>query len=358
MKNRYRMIALLGLLVFISTVTSGHAAKKYDGQTMQVMVGITPLAAEQVRDYIAPKLKEKWGIEVAVEAVGTSTQIEKIIIMKDNPRVTITGWDAPIGIKAAEMGLCAPISRDKVPNFKQLYDWAFTNVGGELKVLSANLTGIGIIYNEDEFKKNKFTPPTSWLDLWKKEYAGRVSITSPESMWGVATLVTIARLEGGGEKNIEPGFKKLKTLMPNVHTIHTWSSELVKVMQLNEVWVGTTGSNMAPSMREKGYPAKWAAPKEGSPMVNGGFSIVAKAPYQDVAHDFFDIYFSPEFQLRRVRESGVISPNKMIWDMLSAKERENMPISPSMFDKLTQLDWATIDRDRAAWTERWKKEMK
>jgi len=325
---------------------------------MQVMVGITPLAAEQVRDYIAPKLKEKWGIEVAVEAVGTSTQIEKIIIMKDNPRVTITGWDAPIGIKAAEMGLCAPISRDKVPNFKQLYDWAFTNVGGELKVLSANLTGIGIIYNEDEFKKNKFTPPTSWLDLWKKEYAGRVSITSPESMWGVATLVTIARLEGGGEKNIEPGFKKLKTLMPNVHTIHTWSSELVKVMQLNEVWVGTTGSNMAPSMREKGYPAKWAAPKEGSPMVNGGFSIVAKAPYQDVAHDFFDIYFSPEFQLRRVRESGVISPNKMIWDMLSAKERENMPVSPSMFDKLTQLDWATIDRDRAAWTERWKKEMK
>jgi len=44
--------------------------------------------------------------------------------------------------------------------------------------------------------------------------------------------------------------------------------------------------------------------------------------------------------------------------MLSAKEKESMPITPGMLDKLTPLDWTTIERDRGAWTERWKKEMK
>ncbi|MBW2148437.1 MAG: extracellular solute-binding protein, partial [Deltaproteobacteria bacterium] len=207
-------------------------------------------------------------------------------------------------------------------------------------------------YNEDIFKKKGLKPPTSWFDLWREDLKGRVSITALESGWGTAAFVTLARLSGGGEDNIDPGYAKVKTLLPNIHTIHTWSSELAKLLQLGEVWMGTTGSNMGPAMKAKGFPAKWIAPKEGSPMMNGGMSIIANAPYRDVSHDFMNIYFSEEFQLRRIKESGISSPIKTVWEL------NKLSITNKYFDKLIQLDWSKINPARPAWTERWHKEIK
>jgi putative spermidine/putrescine transport system substrate-binding protein len=354
-----RLLTIFGLVTALAlTAVPAEAAKKYEGQTMQVLIGITPLAREQIMEYIAPKLKEKWGIDLAVEPMGSTQIIEKIVVMKDNPRVTIAGWDVPIGLAAADMGLCETIDPEKLPNMKILYDWAISRQNNEVKVLAANLTGIGLIYNEEEFKANKLQPPTSWYDLWKPEYKGRLSITAPESTWGLAMLATFARLEGGSEKNVEPGFAKIKTLVPNVHTIHTWSSELVKLMQLGEVWVASTGSNMGPSMRQQGFPATWVFPKEGAPMANGGNSIVKGSPYQDVAYDFLDLYYSTPFQVIRAKNSGITSPNSEVWGKLDEQDKKSQPIAPESFSKLIDLDWATIAKQKEAWIERWHKEIK
>jgi putative spermidine/putrescine transport system substrate-binding protein len=356
-----RWIGIVGVLLVVvigSSVFLYAAAKKYEGQTMQIMVGITPKAAEQVREDIAPKLKDKYGIEVAVEAQGSTAILEKIILMKDNPRVTIAGWDSPVGARGAEMGLCSKIDISKIPNVKDMYEWALVKQGGDVMVLTTSVVAVGIIYNEDVFKQKGFPPPTSWNDLWKKEYAGRVSIVAPQSTWGLASLVAISRVEGGGEDNVDPGFRKLKTLLPNIHTIHTWSSELAKLMQLGEVWIAITGDNMGPALKATGFPAKWVAPKEGAPMVNGGVSIVANAPYQDVAYDYLNLYYSQDYQLRRVRESGILCAIKTVWDKLTPKEKESLSMTNKDFDKLAQLDWTKIEKNRAAWTERWQKEMK
>jgi putative spermidine/putrescine transport system substrate-binding protein len=355
---KHALRALVLIVCIIGVTATSHGAKKYDGQTMQVMVSISPRAADQVRELIAPKLKEKYGLDIAVEAVGAQEMLEKIVVMKNNPRVSIAGWDVPIGMRAAEMGLCAKIDGDKISHFKDMYDWSIIRYNNEVKVLTTSILGVGIIYNEDEFKKRSFAPPISWDDLWRKELAGRISISTPESTWGQSWLVTWAKMEGGGVDNIDPAFKKVKTLLPNIHTIHKWSSELVKLMQMGEVWMAITGSNISASLRSQGYPSRWVAPKEGAPMVNGGMSIVANAPYQDAAHDFLSLYFSPEFQAVRIRESGTVSALKIMWSKLSPKEIEVLPITEKDFSKLTQVDWIKIDQQRTAWTERWHKEIK
>jgi putative spermidine/putrescine transport system substrate-binding protein len=325
---------------------------------MQVWVGISFRAAEQVREVIAPKLKDKYGIELAVEATGSTAMLEKISVMKENPRITICGWDVPIGARAAEMGLCETIDLQKIPNAKTMYDWCVVRIGGHVKVLTASVIANGILYNADEFQKRGFPAPTSWNDFWRKEYSGRVSIVAPQSTMGLSSLVSIARMEGGGENNIDPGFKKLKTLLPNIHTIHTWSSEMMKLMQLGEVWIGIQSDNIATALRAAGFPAKWAAPKEGAPVVAGGVSIIANAPYQDVAYDYLNLYYSEEFQFRRMRESGSSSAIKAVWERFPQKDKESMSMTDKDFDKLMQLDWAKIEKERGAWTERWQKEMK
>jgi len=356
MKRSRKLLMAVGLVLALAAPS--YADKKYDGQTMQVMVSISPRAAEQVRELIAPKLKEKYGLDIAVEAVGATAQLEKIVVQKNNPRISIAGWDVPVGMRAAEMGLCSKIDTERLTYFKDMYDWSIIRYNNEVKVLTTSILGVGIIYNEDEFKKRGFAPPASWNDFWRKELAGRISINTPESTWGQAWLVTWAKMEGGGYDNMEPAFKKVKSLVPNIHTIYKWSSELVKIMQMGEVWMAITGSNISASLRSQGYPSRWVAPKEGAPMVNGGVSIIANAPYQDAAHDFLNLYFSPEFQLVRIRESGTVSALKSMWGKLSPKEIEALPITEKDFSRLNQVDWIKIEKDRTAWTERWLKEIK
>jgi putative spermidine/putrescine transport system substrate-binding protein len=354
--KRYLALALaLALGLSIVPATRGVAAKKYDGQTMSVYVGISPMAREDIMQYIAPKLKDEYGLSLSAELLGSTTMIQKLIVMRSKPTVTLINWDEPIGIEGCGMGLCAPIDLRRVPNLINLYPWAIDKVNNSPEVLSTGVVGVGLIYNTEAMKGMK--PPTSWNDLWRPELSGRVSITAPESTWGLAMLVMLAKLGGGGANNIDPGFQRLKTLLPHVQTIHTWSSELAKLLQLGQVWLATTGSNMAPALDAQGFPAAWVAPVDGAPMVNGGISIVAHAPYQDAAYTFLNLYFSPEFQALRARHAGLGPTNIRAWSLLSATDRKALPIGPNDLYKLQRLDWVAINEHRAAWVERWHREI-
>jgi len=336
-------------------IGDAFAAKKYEGETMQVILSIQTKVGH-VMEYIAPKLEEKYGIKLKAESAGSTATMLKLVVMKDSPRVSVVFMDAPVASQANDMGLLEAIDLQKVPNSKDLYDWAIIkDKEGEVKILYRMNDAIGLIYNDAEFKRNKWDPPTSWEDLWRKELSGLVSITAPESTFGLSVLVTFARLEGGGEDNIQPGLDKIKSLLPNLHNIHTWSSELTKLFQLNEVVLGTTSCGVAVAMAADGFPAKWVSPKELCPMMPGGISIVKNAPFQDVAHDFINLFLSTEFQLRESQESGLVSANKKVWERLS--ETEKGPINPEAgdFDKFIMLDWTKINENRVDWTERFHK---
>lgn len=349
------LIVMLVLGLFICMIGAAFATKKYEGETMQVYLTIQT-KRERIMEYIAPKLEEKYGIKLTAENAGSNTQVQKLIVMKDNPLVSVVMLEVPAAIKANDMGLLEAIDLQKVPNSKDLYDWAiYKDKEGKVIVLASRLEAIGLLYNDAEFKRNKWDPPTSWEDLWRKELSGLVSITAPEATYGLSVLVTFARLGGGGEDNIQPGLDKIKSLLPNMHTIHTWSSELVKLFQLNEVVLGTTGCNVATRMAAEGFPVKWVAPKELSSMHFGGISIVKNGPFQDVAHDFINLYYSKEFQLIEVQESGITSTHKNVWRGLSETEKGKLPINPEDFSKFTVLDWAKINENRADWTEEFHK---
>ena len=61
------------------------------------------------------------------------------------------------------------------------------------------MSAIGILYNKNAMKE----PPTSWADLWDPANRGRVTMFDYD-----ARMVAIAaRLNGGSEKNPNPGFK-------------------------------------------------------------------------------------------------------------------------------------------------------
>ena len=327
--------------------------------SMQVLLSISPKHRENVMEYIAPRLKQKLGIDLITEVVGSAPMVERITAQMPNPRITIAHWDVAVGLTACDNGLCKPIDLAKVPTAQKLLDWAYTrDAAGETTMLATNVIGIGLLYNEAEFKKNNIPPPTSWDDLTKPALKGRVSIVAPASTWGTALLAHWAKLGGGGETNVEPAFAKVKAMIPAMHTIHTWSSELSNLMQLGEVWMAASGSNMAPSLRSQGLPIRWVVPKEGSPIVNGGVSLVKGAPCEAAAYEYLNLFYSDDFQVMRIRDGGLASPSPSAWDKLSPDEKANMDLTPADFAKLADYDWKRINADRAEWIKRWQREIR
>lgn len=351
-----RVVALCAAVVLAGVLASAApaiTAGKYDGQTMSVYAGISRNVKEDIMAYIAPRLQQKYGLNLSVEPIGSAVMIEKVLAAKDKPPVSVAGWDEPIAIDACNRGLCIPLDPAAVPNAAKLYSWAVDKIGGTPIAVATSVDGPGIIYNMDTFAQNHLKPPASWNDLWRADLNGRVTIPAPESTMGLGTLVMLAKLGGGGETNIAPGFEKVKSLLPHIQRLYTWSSELAQLLQLNEVWMASTQADLGPGMRAQGFPAAWVAPKEGAPMVNGGMSAIANAPFPDAALEYVNLYVSPEFQALRARHGGNVPTNTAAFEQLSPAERSGMAIHPQDFSRMIRMNWTVINRDRAKWVEQW-----
>ena len=238
--------------------------------------------------------------------------VDRLTAQGAGPRVSIVQWDVPIGIAACEKGQCA---RHRYRAGTQSEEAArlgpIKGALGKPVVLTAGVIGVGILYNEEELKKNNLPVPKSWADLKQREYAGRLGITAPQSSMGTAALVMLARINGGGEKNIEPGFRQQRRSCrrtrssPGRRRCRTCSSS-------GDLWLAVNSANIAPALRAKGVPIRFALPSEGSPTANTGMSLVKGSPCEAAAYEYINLYFSDEFQAKRM-ESGTPSPSKDAW---------------------------------------------
>lgn len=351
-----KVLTLGCALALLVGVNSASFAQAQQCRSMQVLLGITPKHRDNVMSFIAPRLKEKLGVDLIAEEVGSTNMVERLTVQAANPRVTIAHWDVSIGLLACESGLCKPIDLSKTPNIQNLDDWIYSkSPSGEVNVLATNVIGVGLLYNTEEFKKKNIPEPTSWDDLARPELKGRITISTPTSTWGTAEIAQWAKIGGGNEMNVEPAFVRAKSLLPNVHSVFTWSSELSNLMQQGEVWLAATGSSMGPALRAKGVPVKWIAPSEGSPMVNAGVSLVKGAPCEAAAYEYLNLYYSPEFQALRIRDGGATSVVPKAWE---GQADASIDLTVADFPKLTNFDWKTINVERTKWMDRWRREVK
>lgn len=353
-----KTLAVTTRVALLSGVAATGAFAQESCTEMQAYLSISPNHRDDVMAYIAPKLKEEMGVNLVAEEIGSAKMIERISAQLPNPRVSVAHWDVAVGISACETGLCAPIDTARAPSTSDLYDWAYSkNAAGETEILTTNALAIGLIYNEEELAKAGIPVPTSWNDLASPALAGRISITAPASTFGTAALVEFARLGGGGEDNIDPGFAFVEKIMPNMHTVHTWSSELSNLLQLGEVWVATAGSNMSPVLRESGLPVRWTLPEEGGPLASGGVSLVKGAPCTDAAYRYLDLYYGDDFQLLRARHGGVASPAPRVWEKLTEADVAGMDMKQADLAHVVDFDWKKINAVRPEWIERWTREV-
>lgn len=358
-RRRSRFLGALSALALLAATGQPSAAQEAACAQMQVLLSISPNHREDVMATIAPRLKRDLNVDLVAEAIGSANMVDRITAQAAAPRISVAHWDVPIGIAACDRGLCDPVDLEKAPNAAQLAEWAYArDADGKPVVLTGGALGVGFLYNAAEFERRKIQPPRSWNDLVRADLAGRLGLTAPQSTMGTAGLVMLARLHGGGEANIDPGFAETRKILAQRNTVFTWSSEMSNLLQLGELWIAVNSSNLAPALRAQGLPIQFVWPAEGSPTVNSGISLVKDGPCRTAAYAYLNHYFSDEFQAQRMRNGGGLSARTTAWKLLTPQQLSDLALGPDDLGKLVNLDWRAINKDRPAWLERWTREIR
>ena len=92
----------------------------------------------------------------------------------------------------------------------------------------------GLIYNTSTVK----TPPSSYEALWDPKYAGRLFLPPPEWAEAVDLAIIAAKMSGGSQQNIDPGFKKLAQLKDRVMTLGENPNQVADLFRTGSLDIG------------------------------------------------------------------------------------------------------------------------
>jgi putative spermidine/putrescine transport system substrate-binding protein len=302
------------------------------------------------REKIIPPFEAKTGTKVVYVPGNSTDTVAKLQAQRNKQELSVAIIDdAPMSL-AIESGLCAKL--EEGPNSKNVYPNA-RRAGDQAIGLGYGATGL--VYNTQVFAKNGWPAPTSWKDLEDKRYAGKMVIPPITNGFGLLALIMEARLNGGGENNIDPGFSAMKRIAPSVLAWEPSPGKMAELLQTGDAALGVWGNGRVRALVAQGAPVKFVYPKEGALVILSEVCPVQGAPLPKQAQAFIQHLLSPEMQSIFTEATGLGPVNKDA--KLAPALAADVVYGPESVGKLIKTDTKVINANRTAWTARWNREV-
>lgn len=291
------------------------------------------------------------GAQVLIQPVLAQEAMGRVLAAKGGkPPYDVVILDEATYLNSLKDDVFEKIDPAKVPNLPDIAS-GFGDDRGVGAFVAAHV--IGIAYNPTTVKE----APTSWEDLWKPEYKGRVGITNLNSGLGTAFLAEIARLRGGSAENFDPGFAAMKELLPNIAAIAANPGALATLFQQGEIDIAFNFLSAVEPLRQRGVDIAFARPKEGFILLRNSMHIIKGTTVPDLASAYLNANLDPVVQAAMGQNPYVVFPTN-----------RKVPFGPDLSpyakdqDDLVNnnviTDWAAINPQRPALIERFNREIR
>jgi putative spermidine/putrescine transport system substrate-binding protein len=312
--------------------------------TISTWGGVT---ADGIRDYVGPEFQKLTGAKLAFDIGGQGARYNKLLAQKGNQTADIFfGTDESV-VAGLQAGVLQTTEAASVPNYADVQDWAKTikpaDPAAQIAGVPYTLISYVLAYNPQVVK----TPPTSWGDMWRPEFKGKLALAAPGHSQMPALVIIAAELAGGSATNIDPGFAKLAELRPNKLTFF-WT-DWAPTLKTGDSTAATEFDYYLETMKAQGYPIEYVFPKEGGIGAAEAAALVAGTPNKAVAQAFLNLMIDPKVQETFAVQTFQGPTNKTV--QLPADIAAKM----SYGDKLQHIrffDPVFFNDNRAAWTER------
>lgn len=286
---------------------------------------------------------------VVLDPMLSVDQIAKVNAAKSNPPIDVMLHDPGPALVAIGQDLVEPFPVETSAFYKDLIPEAQDPRGP-----APFFQVVGLTYNPDTVK----TPPTSWADLWKPEFKGRVGITNLNSTLGTGWLVEVARMHGGSEANVDAGFKALEGLKPNLAAVAPNPGALATLYQQGQIDISPGNFNAIQILKARGVPVEFVAPKEGAIAFKTTIHIVKNSPNKELAFKLIEAALSPEVQKALMEPPYLIVPTNTKVAMSGEIATVLAKDTTELKKKFVFQDWTTINAQRASWIEKFNRDIK
>jgi putative spermidine/putrescine transport system substrate-binding protein len=339
--------------IFVAALAAAIAVTSTAGaQDKTLYVAAYGGSFEQVmRQQVFPPFEKKYGVKIEYVSGNSTDNLAKLQAQKGSEQIDVAILDDGPMYQAVALGFCSPLVQ--APIFKDLYDVAAFPSG---KAVSIGVVGTGIMYNTKYFAEHNWPAPTSWKDLADPKYKKLLVIPPLNNTYGLHALVMEARINGGGEKDIDPGFKAFKTeINPNVLVYEPSPGKMTELFQTNQAVIAVWGSGREKALADTGFPVGFVYPKEGGVALGVAACPVAGGSNKPEAQEFVQFLLTPEMQVVLAEGAGLGSVNKNV--TLPPEKQAGIPYGPAQMDKLLRIDWDTVNEHREEWNKRWTREI-
>lgn len=212
------------------------------------------------------------------------------------------------------------------------------------------MSSIGILYNRNRVQ----TPPRSWRVLWDPANRGRVTMFD----YDTRALVVAARLNGGSEQNIDPGFRVWAENARNFRALVDSNDAIKNLLVSGDAWYAPWFGAISQIWINEGAPLAFAIPDEGViafPLylvMSRGVNPAQRRVCEDLVNTLLEPGHAGRYGQLTL---GVPLVRNAI---VSEEQRRNPMFSPELAERAIVPDYSLIARMTAAWRERWDREVK
>jgi putative spermidine/putrescine transport system substrate-binding protein len=342
-------LLILGLLFGLGAA-GGDLAAAADAKTVYFLSWGGTIQTMLEKEGWAQQFNKDTGYTVVLVPKATSGEIiATALAQKDKPQVDVVMCDYAPWLDGLKQGIFATLEPAKVPNLGKMYPIARVKDKGVFTYADI----VGLIYQPEIFKRNGWAAPTGWKDLFRPELRGKLIVPPVSNTYGLYTLIELARMNGGGERNIDPGFVALKSLAPGVVDWTTTFAKIATIMQSETAALAVFGNASGWEIKQRGVPAEVVIPTPAymSPTVAG---VMQNAPNPEGARAFLNWLISEKVLKYRAERFGQTPMNREVKVTGAAAERV---VSGKDVEKLAVIDYEYVATQRAAWDARFEREI-
>ena len=304
---------------------------------------------QTMRKEIFPAFEAKHGVKVEYVAGNSTDTLAKLQAQKGNQQIDVAIVDDGPMYQAIQLGFCGKIVGLPAAD---LFDAARFK---DDKAVAIGLVATGLMYNTKYYAEKGWPAPTSWNDLKDPKIKKLLVIPPINNTYGLYTLMMFARMNGGGEKSIEPGFKVMKDeVNANVLAYEPSPGKMTELFQSGQAVLAVWGSGRVQSFANTNFPVDFVYPKEGAVTLLASACPIDKANASPLASEFIKAMLEPSLQLVLLRDYGYGPVNKTV--QVPAGLGSMAPLGERA-TKLINPDWDTVNAQREDWTKRWNREV-
>lgn len=286
------------------------------------------------------------GVRVEYESENSVSAVTKLQSQRDTPPFDVVMLSRGVSVRAGSGGLLAPLPPGAIRAASLLVEGAMAPRSYGVAML---LDAIDVMVDKSRLPR----PIESWLDLWRPEFQGKVTLPSA-SLPIYFVLMQVARALTGDAKapaSIDAAFRKLRELRPNVRTFYGDPVQASQMIESGDVVAAVQfGGRIAPVM-QKNPNIDHATPKEGVAGVPYDLCLVARGRDPEAALAYIDFATRKESQAA-LGAQLLVTPAHREAVVPSDKARFVIPS-----DRIWFPDEEYAAAQSAEWSRRWQREV-